>query len=352
MANSGALPIEQQLADAFNANNSVMAYVVGITNAKLPMIPSAPNWYNTFETAFTDAQIHANGWFSIATGLVSIPNAIAGYGIVFRMNVSTINSLIGYLRSNPKDQAAIKTLSSLLKDMLSQIRSYSGSAVAFHQKILDFSNSLKADAVILSNAVSDSTKTQQVDAQQIANFNADIASMQAEIEKLQGVVTAGALVAGIGLFVGCVIATFTMGIGLAFGVVCFAGGITMIIVASNKIKSLKEKIAEDQRLMSDVTKQASSLAGLNVQINKLIDLSKAAGEQIGLILKVWEELEGDITVVLDDLNKCQGDVSSYDLDGLQRDLSVASDDWQTLLEFCNIVASVKYAQATPAVATL
>lgn len=347
LVNANALPIEQQLADAFNANNAVMAYVLGITNATLPTIPSAPSWYSAFETAFSDAQIHANGWFPIATNLVSIPNSIAGYGIAFNSSMSTINSLLNVLRSNPTDAAAISALQAQLSGMISQISNYSQNAVTFNQTIQAFSKNLTNDASILAGAVQSSTQTQGVDQAQIQQFLQDIANLQSEIHTWQTVETAAAIAAGVAFFAGCVIAIFTFGIGLAFGIVAAAAGITVAIIASNKVKALQAQVIADQNSMNALTQQASALAALNTQLNTLIDLSQAAGAQVALVLQVWEELEAELNTVLTDLKNCEGDTTQLNLGQLQTDLNSANQDWQTLVGLCNTIASIKYNQANP-----
>jgi predicted nucleic acid-binding Zn-ribbon protein len=346
------LPIDQQLANAFNANNAVMAYVLGIGNTRLPTISPSPTWYSTFQTAFSNAQIHANGWYPIAANLVSIPNSIAGYGIAFNVSMSTINSLVTVLQSDPTNASAIAALKSQFSGLISQIRSYTQSAVTVQQTITDFSNTLASDATVLSKAVSDSTKEQQVDQQKIADFKAHIASLQSEISHWQTVETAAAIAAGVAFFAGAVIAIFTFGIGLAFGIVSAAALITTMVIASNKVQALKSQVEADNSNMNAVTQQAASLAVLNDQINALIALSKAASTQIALVLQVWQELEAELNTVLTDLNKCSGNVTDLNLSELQQNLNSANQDWQTLVGLCNTIASITYNQATPPTANI
>ncbi|WP_447791655.1 MULTISPECIES: HBL/NHE enterotoxin family protein [Pseudomonas] len=346
------LPIDQQLANAFNANNAVMAYVLGIGNTRLPTISPSPTWYSAFQTAFSNAQIHANGWYPIAANLVSIPNSIAGYGIAFNVSMSTINSLVKVLQSDPTNASAIAALKSQFSGLISQIRSYTQSAVTVQQTITDFSNTLASDATVLSKAVSDSTKEQQVDQQKIADFKAHIASLQSEISHWQTVETAAAIAAGVAFFAGAVIAIFTFGIGLAFGIVSAAALITTMVIASNKVQALKSQVEADNSNMNAVTQQAASLAVLNDQINALIALSKAASTQIALVLQVWQELEAELNTVLTDLNKCSGNVTDLNLSELQQNLNSANQDWQTLVGLCNTIASITYNQATPPTANI
>ncbi|WP_085675972.1 MULTISPECIES: HBL/NHE enterotoxin family protein [unclassified Pseudomonas] len=349
---SNDLPIDQQLADAFNANNDVMAYVLGITNTQLPTITPAPSWYSTFQTAFSNAQIHANAWYGISANLVSIPNAIAGYGIAFNVSMSTINSLIGVLQNDPGNTQAINSLKQQFNGLISQLRAFSQSAVSVHQSITDYSNNLIQDSQILSKAVSDSTQQQDVNRDQVRQYQAKIEDMRKQIKTWQVVETASAIGAGVAFFAGAVIAIFSLGFGLAFGIVGAAAGIATMVAAEVKIKQLRSEIEADTTRMNAVTQQSASLAALNDQLNKLIQLSQAAGSLIGLLLNVWEELEGELNTVLTDLNNCKGNVDNLNLPELQRNLNLANQDWQTLVGLCNSVASIKYNQATPAKANI
>ncbi|WP_449433782.1 HBL/NHE enterotoxin family protein [Pseudomonas putida] len=349
---SNDLPIDQQLADAFNANNDVMAYVLGITNTQLPTITPAPSWYSTFQTAFSDAQIHANAWYGISANLVSIPNAIAGYGIAFNVSMSTINSLIAVLQVDPSNSAAISALKQQFSGLISQLRMFTQSTVSVHTEITNFTASLSQDSKILSNAVSESIQQQDVNRDQVEQYRAKIEEMRKQIKTWQVVETASAIGAGVAFFAGAVIAIFTLGFGLAFGIVGAAAGIATMVAAEVKIKSLRSQIEADTTRMNVLTQQSASLATLNDQLNKLIELSQAAGTLIGLLLTVWEELEGDLNTVLGDLQNCQGNVDSLNLPELQLNLNLANQDWQTLVGLCNSIASIKYNQATPAKATI
>lgn len=288
----------------------------------------------------------------IATNLVSIPNSIAGYGISFNVSMSTINSLVAVLQNDPTNAAAIAALKSQFGSMISQITSYTQSAVTVQQSITTFSNNLTSDAAVLSQAVVDSTKEQAVDQAKIAAFKADIASLQSEISHWQTVETASAIAAGVAFFTGAVIAIFSFGIGLAFGIVAAAALITTMVIASNKIQALKSQVEADNSNMNAVTQQAASLAVLNDQVNGLITLSQAASTQISLVLQVWEELESELNTVVTDLTNCNGNVTNLNLPQLQSNLNSANQDWQTLVGLCNTIASIKYNQATPATATI
>jgi hypothetical protein len=344
--------LDQQLANAFNANNAVMAYVLGVVNTKLPSIPATPAWYTAFQTAFSNAQIHANGWFPIATNLVSIPNSIVAYGVSFDVSMSTINALIPVLQSDPTNAAALAALRGQIQGMITQVQNFATSAKGINGSIEAFSSNLAADAGVLAAAVTSSTQSQDVDKAGVKQFLADIANLQAEISHWQTVETASAIAAGIGFWLGAVIAIFSLGIGLAFGIVSAAALITTMVIASQKVQAAKDAVVATNLKMNALTQQAASLAALNVQLNALIALSKATGAQIALVLAVWNEMEAELAQVATDLENCKGDASNLNLAALQLDLNAANRDWKTLLATSKVIAGIKYNEANPAVATM
>lgn len=173
--------------------------------------------------------------------------------------------------------------------------------------------------------------------------------MRKQVKTWQVVETAAAISTGVAFFAGAVIAiyTFGIGIGIAFGIVGAAAGIATMVAAEIKIKTLRSQIDAATSNMNATTQQSASLAALNDQLNKLIELSQSAGSLIGFLLQVWEEMEGELNAVLTDLNNCEGNVDSLNLPELQRNLNLANQDWQTLVGLCNSIASIKYNQASP-----
>ncbi|MFZ6751328.1 HBL/NHE enterotoxin family protein [Undibacterium sp. Ren11W] len=349
---SGTIPIEQQLADAFNASNNVVAYVSGIVGTTLPVITTPPSWYSSFQTAFSDAQIHANAWYPIATSLVSIPNNIVSYGIVFNSSMSTINSLITVLQADPTNTQAIAALKSTLQSMRSSVKGYSQAAVSLQTQITTFANNLTADAAIMQTASTSALSQAGVDQGKIVELEAHVAQLRSKISTWQTVLTASAIAAGVAFWAGAVIAIFSFGFGLAFGIVGAAVGITMMIVADNQIKVLTSQVTSDMSNMGVLTQEVAALKLLSGQLNTLITQSAAASAQIALVTSAWGALEQDLTAVITDLSNAETDVSNMNLTQLQTDLNTSNTDWQTLIGICTVIAGVKFNQATPVSANL
>lgn len=346
-------PIEQQLADSFNANNAVMAYVNGITNSTLPALTPQPAWYATFSAKFSDAKVHAMAWLNtIAPGLVAIPTGIANYAFTFNITMNNINSALTVLQADPTNQAAKQAIVTGLQSLLQGFSLQLQNAQDFAAQITTFASNLKADAAIMQQAAKDAKNQVGYNQQQVQDLQSSIDQLKSEINTWQKVIAGAGIAAGVSFFVGAVVAIFSFGIGLAFGIIGAAAGIALIIAGSVKIKQLSAEIAQKQANMSDLNRQITALNVLLGNLQTLITLANTAGEQIKLVIAAWQTMEADITAVIRDFNSAQTDLSNMNLPGLQADLNQAAADWQTLRAFCLLIAGIQYNQATPPSASL
>ena len=311
-------------------------------------------WYSTFMKQFADAKIHSMAWTNtIAPNLVGIPTGIANYAFTFNLNMININSALGALQQDPSNQQAQQSLLQGLQTLLSGFRAQLGFSTTFQTEDIDaFTNDLTADAATMQAAIDSAQCTVGYDQTQVDGLLSDIANLQSAINKWQTVVIAAGIGAGVAFFVGAVIAIFTFGAGLAFGIVGVAAGIATLIAAEVEIQQLAAKIGQDQVSMSNLNQQIAGLTAMMGQLNIVISLAQASGTQIQLINQAWQVLEQEITAVITDLQNAEGDLSSLNLVALQNDLNSANNDWQTLRSFCLTIAGIQYATATPATVTL
>jgi hypothetical protein len=274
------------------------------------------------------------------------------YAFTFNINMLNINSALSVLQTNPQDKAAQHTILTGLQALLSGFSSQLQNAQQFQTNITDFASNLTADLAIMQQASTDATKTVGYDQSQVIRLTTDIQALQDEISTWQKVVTGAAIGAGVAFWVGAVIGIFSLGIGLAFGILGAVAGIALLIGGSVKIQQLSQKIAQDQADMKGIN---AEIALLNIMINNLktvITLASAGSQQIALVLAAWKAMEADITTVIGDINAAERDLSSLDLVSLQHDLNQANTDWQALSSFCKTIAGIQYLTATPATVTL
>jgi hypothetical protein len=350
---AASTPIDQQLADAFNANNAVLAYTTGIANTNLPALAIEPPWYQTFKTQFAQTKIHAMKWTnSIAPQLVGIPTGIADYAFTWNTNMTNIDAALSVLVTDPTNQGAQRAVVNGLNKLMEGLTGFDQTVAQFAQEIKSFGGNITADAVILTEASAKSRKAAGYDRDEVKKLTGDIATLKAEIKTWQAVLLAGKITTGVSLFLGAVTAFFTFGLSLAFGMVGAAAGIAMLVSGSVKVQQLSHKVAQDQAKMSELNQQIASLEILVTSLDDLVNLAHLAGEQMKLLMEAWKTLGTELKTVITDLENANGDVSRLDIAGLQRDLTAAKADWQTLREFCLLIAGIKYLQASPATATL
>jgi hemolytic enterotoxin HBL len=346
-------PIDQQLADSFNANNYVLAYVVAVTGTDLPALSPQPSWYQSFLAQFADAKTHALEWQnSVTPGLIAIPTSILNYAPIWSMNTATINQAVAILRQDPSNQQAQAAVRASLQTLSQGTSAQLSAATAFQQTIDTFSTDLTTDAATMQAAIQNAQQQQGYDQDQVNQLVADVNSLTSQIATWQVVATASGIGAGVAFFAGCVIAIFSFGAGLAFGIVGAAAGIATLIAADVEIQKLSLQVAKDQVQMSDLNQQIATLTVIEQNLQELITLSQQASQQVQLILDTWSTLEQEITAVITDLDDAQGDLSSMDLPQLAADMTDANADWATLQQFCTVIAGIQYNTATPPSADL
>ena len=347
------VPIDQQLADAFNANNAVLAYVLATTGSTLPVISPAPVGYQDFTKAFSDAKVHAMAWPStVVPSLIDIPQSIVGYATLYNLNMVNINPALNFLRQHPRDPNARQTVLAGLQNLQNGISAQLNAAMDVQTNVGTFASNLTADAAAMQKAIDLAVKTEGVDRRKIDALMNTIESLQDEIATLQFVVHLAALGGGLTFFLGGLIATFSFGAGLAIGIIGLAAGITTSIVVLIKIQSLSAQIAVDLGELDDLNQQVASLQLLQSNLQTLIRLSRPASEQVDLIVRAWRQLEAELKAVISDIVKAEGDLSALDLEALQADLNQGDADFAIVQSFASTVAKIRYLDTAPATVTL
>lgn len=354
-AANDAPPIDQQLADAFNANNAVMAYVLGITGSTLPVISPlpSPDWYTPFVRTFSSAKVHAMGWQNTITpGLVSIPQGIVDYALLWNLNMGLIAQAVEVLEIDPGNLQAQQTVLRSLQSLLKGVGSKLQAATEFQSEIEAFASNLTSDAAAMQNAINQAVQTQGVNEAQIAALMAEIQALQDQIATWQKVVTGAAIAAGVIFFLGTVIAIFSFGAGLAIGIVGSAASIGLMVAAQGEVRWRSEKIAQDQEKMTEVNQQIASLKVLQSNLQRLITLSGAASAQVNLIVRAWRQMQAELQAVISELQQAKTDVATQRIEALKVDLDQASTEWRALHAFAARIAAIQYDRAAPATVKL
>ena len=333
-------PIDQQLADAINSNNAIFTYVVAMQNTTLP--PVKGEWYTAFQQSFHQAAVHASEWSTYSAALTGVPAGIANFATAFALNMNIINSYARTLESDPNNKEVLAALRVSILSLLSSIQSQKAAVADVVPKLTTFSGELVGDAQTMANAIKKALSEQGADQQKIAALQANIKTLQADIAKWNTVITAVGIGGGISVWLGCVLAIFSFGLGLAFAVAATVATITTIIVANQKIQDDYAEIRRKEGDIGTLNTEIAALASLQANLQHLIDLSNAAQGELKLIVEAWDQLENEVQAVVTDLQNASSATDPLNVQAVVADLNAANNDWQTLLQFCNVLKGINY----------
>jgi hypothetical protein len=164
--------------------------------------------------------------------------------------------------------------------------------------------------------IGDATRDTRHNPRKVKQLTGDLEELKGEIRSFQAVVTAAAIAAGVPLYLGACIASFTSGYGLGFGIVGAVPQLTDILMASPTIQQLSIKVARDQAAMDDGSRQVAFFGTLVTNLDDLMKSAQAASEQMKDLMAAWSALEAALRSVVDDLQDAAMDAVRLDIPGL------------------------------------
>lgn len=347
-------PVDQLLANAFNANNAILAYAVGVARTDLPALPHSEPWYETFVKGFTNLKSRALVWQnSIAPRVIEIPAAIVDFGAVFVLGISQIEGDIETLLADPGNLPARDGLRGRLAAVSRATGLQQRTLQELRQDIRRYADSLAGDAAILKNAAADGLAAIGDARDQIQAIERDLVELRNELNKFNtilsvaetvGINVIGIAVIGIGLTY-LFAPLLLVGVGLVLiplGVVGGIGALVTAIVAAVSIQKINGRITERTAELSSAGQQVAALASINQIVDRLVMLAEAAGQGIGTIEQAWTALQDDVDAIVGDLAKAEQDFSRDRLLALQSDIQDATADWMSLVDLARKFTGFHY----------
>lgn len=341
--------VDQQIADLYNANNAVLSYQNAVVATDLPAVPQSPAWYNEFINGFSNVKTNALVWQnSITPRLSAIPQSIINYGTLFTLNVNNVNQFIDVLLNDPGNQGARKGLTDTLNLLHRNVGDQSATAVQLQRDIATYSTSLVTDADVLRAAVAQADIQIGDDRQKVQEISRIVDQIKADIATKNKIITAAGITAGVSVFIGAVGGVLTAAFGplglivVGLGVIGFTAGIITIIVASVEIKRLQAELTAKTQQMDQLTQRANTLTQVQAQVNDLIELSSAAQTGVQTILDAWSLLTTDLSQVVDEIEKAEGDLDRNMLLEVRADINRAQEEWTSTVELARKFTAVQY----------
>jgi methyl-accepting chemotaxis protein len=347
-------PIDQLLADAFNANNAILAYAVGVARTDLPALPHSEPWYEAFVKGVSNLKTRALVWQnSIAPRVIEIPAAIVDFGAIFVLRINQIDGDIERLLADPGNQAARDNLRRSLGDLSQATGRQQKTLQALRQDIGHYADSLTGDAGILKKAAADGLAAIGGARDQIQAIERDLVLLRdelgkyntiLEVAKIGGIDSVVIVVIGVGLIY-LFNPFLSVGIGLFLIPIGIAGGIAALVaalVAAVNIQEINGRITQRNAELTAEGQQVAALTAINQIVDRLVMLAEGASQGIGAIERAWTALQEDVDAVVDDLARAERDLARDQLLVLQSDIQDATADWKILVELARKFAGLRF----------
>lgn len=213
-------------------------------------------------------------------------------------------------------QLGLKPICTQLHTVLTLLQEYHETLPSQAQKLRD----------IVDMAMDDCA----ADTKKIQVLMADVGEAKVEISRLS------AAIVGLGIAVGgsvllSILSFAAAGpwgaLSLIFTSAAIVAASTFIVIDSQKIKALREKIQVDQQDMDEYT---SDVAQLQIMSSAYYDLAKKALEMeecINFISGAWEAMQTDLKEIKKELSTATKRIPSKDWENIRRDFNVAAAQW-------------------------
>jgi len=324
-----------KLAGAQNTYKSNVVAVNTVINSvltsQLPTLKHYPPDWSDFSTAYEKANADALGWVNNVMGrLLEVPDDVRNYNDIIIALLGDASSQAAYLTRNPGDKTALAILNNDLDRLTSQMNLVTTFIAGAINSLKNFQDVLPDMATQLQTIATKSTADSQADQKQIDQLRADIKKLQDDIDSLTAEIIAMGIAdaAAITLGVVATIAAWPVGaVVWLFTGPAIAVATTVIALDAIQIDNDKNKMAADQKMMSELTADVATLHLLTDNYTKLANQSKAIQENLQAVLDAWLVLEDDVNNAVADIKKATVDASTADFQKVQDELNDATIEW-------------------------
>ncbi len=245
----------------------VNTFITGVLSSSLPALNDYPPDWQNFVTAYETATGDALGWVNnVMARLLNVPGEVQNYDSLVTMLLQDALRQSALLQSNPGNQPALAALNndlSGLKDQLGLVTAFIAGAIT---QLQNFQDVLPSMATQLQAIATDSVNASNADKQQIANLNAQIQQLQADIKSLTAAIIALGIADGVALTLGTVVTIAAWPFGALVWLMlgpAVAVATTFIALDAVNIENDKKAISALQGQITGITADVSTLTVLS-----------------------------------------------------------------------------------------
>ncbi len=334
--------IQAKLTTYLNAVAKITADAHTMRNAVLVAVNpnNEPSWYAPLKANFTNAQTHAANWLdTIMPDFTNVPQAIIDYNNTFSVTYDSIMAILKAIGTGNPTSKQRADLLDLFGGLTDELTAKQAKIKAVQDEIKTFNDNLAADNTALTTGAASINNAIHDDEKRIANLTVEIVSLQAEIAKMNRLMTASEIGVA-GFFVVSMLMMNSGPLALAVGVIGVGSSLAGIIAATVIIRRDQSKIDDDQ---AEITQDQAQIVVLNVianTVSTLVGTIKDAEAQMNPVLSTWATLAVKMKAVTDKL----ADASGPDFLKILKetiDLEASKKAWEQLADFATKM------QATP-----
>lgn len=307
-----------QLGQTFASVRQITEACTAIYNTQFTSVTPVPSWYNELNGKFNVVKRNAKDWldnYAIAV-TATIPNSIITFMPTYDASANVIKGITDRTSGelSPSDLAAVRDILARLVgkvDNISQtIETYAklengvakGKLVTWQQNMRESGIDLKTGSMTIQNAATSL-------ADQIAEYNGKVTSLEANIQRYNKLVALGAGLVGGGAFVTTVGGAICLGFPVVGGIV-LALGITMIIggaitwgIFQSDINKASREIIDYQTKIAANNRTIVALNTLSGGVNQAISNAESAVSNMTDFAASWLVFSGSLKETLHALDQ-------------------------------------------------
>lgn len=309
----------------------VNTFINSVLSSSLPTLNQNPPDWQDFVNAYEQASSEALNWVNnVMARLLDVPGDVQDYNTIISQLLTDAQSQATLLVSQPSNPTALEILEQDLTELSSQfnlvVTFISGAVTA----VQHFGDTLPDLATQLQTIATDSAQAAHADQAQITQLNADIQSLQNDIKNLTAAIIGLGVADGVALTLGVVTTIALWPVGAAVWFVlgpAVAVATTYIALDAEQIVGDKDKIAQDQSLITGLTADVATLQVLTTNYANMANQTQQIEASLQAILHEWQTLESDVNAAISDIRTAISDASSANFTAVLNEVTDAIAEW-------------------------
>lgn len=348
---------KQTIVDYINASNQVCRYAVSINTVGLPALVVPPDNYGDYADKLAQAKIHVMKWINeIVPDFESIPASFLRFNDIVQPQLKAIKTNLQTLQQNPDDSTAKTAITNAVNLLIKEVGVSKTAIVNLDGYINTYQGNISPDAATLGQLTTLIATAVNADQDSVTQITKAMATLQSVVDdrnelatlNIVSNVTLTIFLAVVGAAVGLPFASVAVG-AIVGGVVGITTGVVTAFVPIHDDPDYQQTLKEIQDTISSISSEIglmnTTVGLLQVISKKFTDLVATSGDastQAKVVLAFWQNLENDLTQLVNDLNDILSNIQPGTIDKALTDIQDAINSWADVIDFVENIKGVTY----------